>query len=87
MHNDRLTSTIAALTMVAALALSAPAFAASDSTTAATPAAPAAQAPQVAAQKSNAAPPLTKQHVDGGDLLPDTKFTTQYERQPTPANK
>ena len=36
MHSDRLTSTIAALTMVAALALSAPAFAASDSTTPAT---------------------------------------------------
>jgi len=84
MHSDVFTGTIAALTMVAALALSAPAFAASDSTTAATPA---AQAPQVAAQKSNAAPPLTKQHVDGGDLLPDTKFTTQYERQTTPAYK
>jgi len=84
MHSDKLTSTIAALTMVAALALSAPAFAASDSNT---PATPAAQAPQATVQKSNAAPPLTKQHVDGGDLLPDTKFTTQYERQPTPANK
>jgi len=81
MHSDVFTSTIAALTMAAALALSAPAFAASDSTT------PAAQTPQAAAQNSNIVQPLTKQHVDGGDQLPDTKFTTQYERQPTPAYK
>jgi hypothetical protein len=81
MHSNVFTSTIAALTMAAALALSAPAFAASDSTT------PAAQAPQAAAQNSTTAAPLTKQHVDGGDQLPDTKFTTQYERQPVPAYK
>jgi hypothetical protein len=81
MYSDMFTSTMAALTMAAALALSAPAFAASDSTS------PAAQAPQTSAQNTNATPPLTKQHVDGGDLLPDTKFTTQYERQPVPAYK
>jgi len=81
MHSDKITSTIAALTMVTALALSVSAFAASDSTAPATP------APQATAQTSSAAPALTKQHVDGGDLLPDTKFQTQYQRQPTPAYK
>ncbi len=84
MHSDVFTSTIAALTMAAALALSASALAASDSST------PAAQQPQAAAQNSNIVQPLTKQHVDGGDggnQVPDTKFTTQYERQPTPAYK
>jgi hypothetical protein len=31
--------------------------------------------------------PVTKQHVDGGDLAPNTVFSENYERQPTPASR
>ena len=45
------------------------------------------QAPQVARQGAAAPPAFSKQHVDGGDLLPDTIFTEKYERQSVPASR
>ncbi len=71
---------LAGLTLVLGLMFSTEAF----SQTSANSNANAPNAPQSADQL---AAPLTKQHVDGGDLAPNTVFTEKYERQPVPASR
>jgi hypothetical protein len=71
---------LAGVTLVLGLVLSTAAFA-QDSTNSN---ANAAKAPPAVTQGANQ---LTKQHVDGGDLAPNTTFTEKYERQPVPASR
>jgi hypothetical protein len=70
---------VAGLTLVLGLTLSTAAF----SQNSANPSSDTAKPPSTV----QAGTALTKQHVDGGDLTPDTQFQEKYQKQPTPSSR